>query len=149
MRNNTAMTVIIALVVGAAAFYAGMQYQKSQRPSFAGGQGGQFSNRAFGGGQGRGNFQGARPVIGEILSQDDKSITVKMQDGSTKIVILSGNTTINKATSGSKEDLKTGERVSAFGTINSDGSITAQNIAVGGGMMFRGGLRNTTPQPTK
>lgn len=134
MKNNAVMTLIIVVVVGALAFYGGTQYQKSQRPSFGGGQ---FGSRVFGGGQGRSNSQGARPVIGEILSKDDKSITVQMQDGSTKIVILSDKTMINKATTGSKTDLRTGVRVSAFGTTNSDGSITAQNIAVGGGMMFR------------
>lgn len=58
-----------------------------------------------------------------------------MQDGSTKIIILSDQTVINKSSEGSKSDLKTGERVTTFGTENSDGSITAQNISIGG--MFR------------
>lgn len=141
-QNSIAITVFVAAIVGAAAFYGGMQYQKSKTPSFAGGQfggaGGQGMMR-----QRQGNFQGMRPVNGDIISQDDKSITVKMQDGSSKIVILSAQTTINKASTGSKADLKTGERVVAFGTANADGSITAQNISIGG-EMFRGfgGSRN-------
>lgn len=136
------ITVVVALAAGAAAFFGGMQYQKMQRPNFGdrqfmtGGPNGQI-------GQGRGNLQGARPVSGEVISQDDDSVTVKMQDGSSKIVILSGQTIINKASEGTKSDLKTGERVVAFGTENSDGSITAQNISVGGNMMFRGSSERT------
>jgi hypothetical protein len=105
-----------------------------QRSESAGAPGGRFQGR------GVGSSQGIMPVSGEIISQDDTSITVKLQDGSSKIVILSGNTNINKSSEGSKSDLKTGERVTAFGTTNSDGSITAQNVSIGGNMMFRGGL---------
>ena len=107
MKNKSLiMTVIAVLIVGAVAFYGGMQYQQRQRPNFAGGQFRSLNGQQF---QGRGNFQGARPVNGEIISQDDKSITVKMQDGSSKIVILSDQTMINKSSEGSKSDLKTGE----------------------------------------
>lgn len=134
MKNKSLIMVVVAvLIVGAAAFYGGMQYQKSQRGNFAGGQ---FANRNGepGGFRGQGNN---RPVSGEIISQDDNSITVKMQDGSSKIVILSEKTTINKASTGTKSDLKTGERITAFGTANSDGSVTAENVSIGG-TMFRG-----------
>lgn len=136
------MTIIVALVVGGAAFFGGMQYQKTQaRGPMQGQLGGPNGSGSQGGFQGRGgngNSQGMMPVSGEIISQDDTSITVKMQDGSSKIVILSDNTSVNKSSEGSKQDLKTGETVTAFGTTNSDGSITAQNISIGGNMMFRG-----------
>ncbi len=125
MKNKSLiMTVVAVLIVGVVAFYGGMQYQQRQRPNFAGLRGGQ-NGQQF---QGRGNLQGARPINGEIISQDDKSITVKMQDGSSKIVILSDQTMINKSSEGSKSDLKTGEKVAVFGTENSDGSVTAQNV---------------------
>jgi ribosomal protein S1 len=81
-------------------------------------------------------------VNGEIIGVDEKSITVKMQDGSSRIVILSEKTEINKAASGTKDDLKVGERVAVFGQENSDGSVTAQNIQLN--PMFRGG---PTPTP--
>ena len=112
--------LILVVLVGVGAFFGGMQYQKSQRSAgrgqFAGA--GQFGNR---------NGQN-RPVIGEIVSADDKSITVKLMDGSSKIVILSATTAINKQATGSAADLKTGEKVLVLGKENSDGSITAQNI---------------------
>lgn len=130
------MTITAAAVVGIIGFFGGTLYQKSQGSTFQNGQmRGQF-------GQGRNITQGTRPVMGEIIAQDDKSITVKIQDGSTKIIILSDQTSINKATTGTKSDLKTGERISAFGNQNSDGSVTAQSVSIGEGM-FRGQQGNT------
>lgn len=86
---------------------------------------GQFQPRDTGSPVGR---QGFRPVNGEIISADDKSITVKLPDNSSKIVLLTDTTIINKSAEGAKEDLKTGEKVALFGTENSDGTVTAQNI---------------------
>ena len=124
--KNTKVILIVAIlliVFGGGGFYAGMKYQQSQR--------GQFF-RQFNGSQGGQNNQarrmGFRPVTGEIISRDDKSITVKLQDGGSKIVLFSDSTSINKASEGSKDDLKAGEQVAVFGTDNSDGSVTAQNI---------------------
>ena len=62
-----------------------------------------------------------------------------------KIINISSQTKINKTTSGSQSDLKTGDRVTAFGTTNSDGSVTAQTINLGNGMMMMRGSRNGTP----
>lgn len=148
-KNSVLITVILVILVGAAAFFGGMQFQKSQnRSQFAGqfGANGRGGNRQFGPRTGANG--GA--VVGQILSTDANSITVKMQDGSSKIVLLSGSTSINKQATGSVSDLKTGDRVAVFGTANSDGSVTAQSVqlnpALGPGM--RQGAQ-TTPTPTK
>ena len=66
--------------------------------------------------------------MGEISAQDEKTITVKLQDGSSKIILLSDKTSINKASVGLISDLTVGEKVAVFGTSNADGSVTAQNI---------------------
>ncbi|KKT45818.1 MAG: hypothetical protein UW37_C0040G0007 [Candidatus Gottesmanbacteria bacterium GW2011_GWA2_44_17] len=131
MKNNILIIiVVVALVVGAGGFFAGMKYQESKSPTgrfgsprgeagnFQGVRNGNFEQRA----------QGLRPVNGEIISSDDKSITVKLQDGSSKIVLLNDTTTFSKSAEGSKSDLKTGEKVAVFGTENSDGSVTAQSV---------------------
>ena len=127
MKKSIIITIVLALVVGAGAFYGGMRYQGSRQPAFLrqfrGSQG-----TGMGQGQFQGNRQGFRPVNGEIISSDDKSITVKLQDGSSKIVLLTDKTEINKAAEATKEDLKIGEKVAAFGQENSDGSVTAQSI---------------------
>ena len=75
-----------------------------------------------------GNEANFQPINGEIISSDETSVTIKLQDGSSKIVLLSDSTSINKAESGSKEDLKEGEKVLVLGNSNSDGSVSAQSI---------------------
>ncbi len=150
MKNNhIVITIIVALVVGAAAFYGGMQYQKSQRGNVTFGTAGQ--GRQFGGQFGSRNGGGAggagfRPVVGEIISSDATSMTVKSPDGSSKIVLLSSKTTINKSAAGSVSDLKTGEQVAAFGTQNSDGSLTAQSVQLNPQMRL---MQRPTGQPTQ
>ncbi len=151
-KNSVILTVILVIVVGAAAFFGGMQYQKSQRNNqfaqFAGQQGGNGTfQRRFGGTNGQ---TGEQAVIGEILKIDDNSITIKSQDGNSKIVLLSGSTAINKQDTGSKDDLKTGEKVAVFGKSNSDGSVTAQSVQLNP-MMGQGGrfMMQVTPTPTK
>ncbi len=120
------MTIIVAVVVGGASFFGGMKYQQTKQPSL---------NRQFGqqiGGQQRGGNRtaGIRPTSGEIIASDDKSITVKLADGSSKIILLSDKTTINQTMAGTKADLKMGVKVAMFGTENPDGSVTASSIQV-------------------
>jgi hypothetical protein len=126
-ENLKILLIILALVIGGGVgFFAGMKYQQSKQRNLAR----QFFGQ-MGGRQGAGaNRLGFRPVNGEIIAADEKSITVKLQDGSSKIVIVSEMTQINKAEQATKEDLKVGEKVAVFGQENSDGSVTAQNIQI-------------------
>lgn len=114
-NKNLIITILISALVAGGAFYGGIKYQQSQR----GQQNRNFQNMP------RNNF---RPVNGEIIAVDDKSITVKMPDGSSKIVILSAKTVINKATTAPISELKSGAKVMVTGTTNTDGSVTAENI---------------------
>ncbi len=128
MKNSIVIAILVAIIVGGGAFFGGMKYQQSKQPSFMR-QGGTGAQGARTGANNR-IGAGFRPVNGEILSTDDKSITVKLQDGSSKIVLISDKTEINKAAEATKDDLKTGEKVAVFGQENSDGSVTAQNIQI-------------------
>jgi len=74
------------------------------------------------------NRGGFWPVLGEIISADDKSITVKLQDDSSKIVLINAKTVINKVQTDNKSELKVWEKVSVFGSKNTDGNVTTQNI---------------------
>lgn len=89
---------------------------------------------------------GRGAVVGEIISQDSKSITVKLQDGSSKIVLLSDSATVSKTESGSKSDLKDGTTVAVFGTTNSDGSVTAQNIQLNPAFRFGQSSPSASPR---
>jgi len=122
------ITVAIALATAGAGFFGGMKYQQSRITSgfrqFANG------NRANPNGVGGTNTPSFRPVSGEIISADDGSITVKLNDGSSKLVLLTDTTAIAKSSEAQKQDLNTGEQVLVTGTQNSDGSVTAQNIQI-------------------
>ena len=131
-KNNVIITILVSLLVGGLGFYGGIQYQKSQQ------QGGTIR---------QGNTLGARPVSGEVTSVDNESVTVKMQDGSSKLIIISDSTKINKMSDGTISDLVNGLQVTALGEQNSDGSITAQSVSIGGGM-FQGMPRGNPPSQT-
>ncbi len=127
------------VIIGAGAFFGGMKYQQSKQPSF----GNRLAGMQGRNGQGSVNRQNFRPVNGEILSSDSKSITVKLQDGSSKIVLLTDKTLINKADQATVADLKTGEKVAVFGQQNSDGSVTAQSVQLDPNQI----QRELTPTP--
>ncbi len=119
------ITALVALVVAGISFFGGMKYQQSKIPALGSGR---FAfNGQRGLGMGGGN-RGFRPLSGQVIAIDDKSMTVKTQDGSTKIILLSESTTYSKSNSGTKSDLASGKTVAVFGTENSDGSLTAQNV---------------------
>jgi len=116
-NTNLIIVGITALGIGAAVgFFGGIHYQKTQtRRTLAelAGRSGNGNFRTLLGNR-NGNARGGA-VIGEILSTDDQSLTVKLADGSSKIVLLTSTTAINKATVGSKSDLTAGTRVAVFG----------------------------------
>lgn len=120
MKKTIIVAGLVVILVGGASFWAGMTYQKNRQQAT-------FS-RQFGARLGSGANRGNARLMGDIIKSDEKSITVKLQDGSSKIVLFSDKTMINKATGGTKDDLKVGERVVTFGTDNPDGSVTATNI---------------------
>lgn len=131
-QNNPATNiVVIAIVIGVGAagagFFGGMKYQQSKfgqmTPSTANKQRGQNMT-------GGGSFGGVRPIIGEIKKIDKESIIVQLKDGSSKIIILSGTSLVSKTEYLSVNDLQTGTQVGVFGTLNEDGSVTAQNIQI-------------------
>lgn len=145
MKNNILIAGIIALIIGAGGgFFAGMTFQKSQPVTNLR----QFGNGQLGsrtGDQNRGRIGGGgRQTVGEVINQDDTSMTVKLPDGSTKIVLYSSKTIFNKAAEASISDIKVGTRVGVFGTENSDGSVTAQNIQLN--PAFRGISGTPGPQ---
>ena len=142
--NNKKCAIIIAVVaiiVGVISFYGGTTYEKNSLSkqgllrSTNGGPGGanqqgRQGGRAFGGGQGGPNGAQGDFTSGQIISKDDKSITVKTRDGGSKIIFFSASTAIGKSVSGSAGDLSNGQQVMASGKTNSDGSLSADNIQI-------------------
>ncbi len=128
MKKFLPLVIVIVIVVVAGAFYGGMLYSQSQRPSFANGR--------FG--QGVANFNGQRPngqngasvVSGQILSKDEQSITVQIRNAGSKIIFLSDSTSVGKFVDGTAADLTVGENVMVNGTTNSDGSVSATSVQI-------------------
>lgn len=139
MAKKLLPIIIVVIVVGVGAFYGGMKYGQSKGSQSAG----SFVNltpeqrqarlQQFGaGGVGaqRGTQTNGGFASGEIISKDDKSITVKLQDGGSKIIFFSDTTEIVKLASGTLGDLEVGKTVSVNGKANQDGSVTAQSIQI-------------------
>ena len=126
-KNIIVLFVLVALVVGVSCFYGGMAYgknfKKAFRPDITGmEQRGDVANRAGGA---TGGF-----VSGEVISQDNQSINVKLKDTGTKIIFFSTSTQIMKISTGSTSDIAIGSNLTITGKANADGSITAQSIQI-------------------
>jgi hypothetical protein len=146
-KNNTTIITILLVVIGiGAGFFGGMKYTDYQRTQgraggarqFPAGTNGQIQNR---------NGLGGRPVTGEVINIDDTSITVKTQDGGSKIIMLSNTTTYSKTAEGTIQDVVVGRQVGVVGTENSDKSMTAQTIQLN--PQFRMGTVSAQPTPSK
>jgi len=150
MKQHIILPIVLsAVIAGGGGFFAGTKYQQSKRGNFVQMNGGPGGTMMFRNGNGAGNGgtrSGFRPVAGAIIKTDDTSITVKLSDGSSKIVLVSEKTTVNKATEGSKSDLTIGTSVAVFGNANSDGSVTAQNIQLNPTRLDNQGTPIPTPK---
>ena len=121
-KNPIAVMVIVAIIVGVIAFYAGTTMGKGSSPS---------GRRNFNpSGNGIGFARNGGFVNGQILKQDATSITVQMRDGTSRIVFLSDTTTVQKSVAGSVSDLSVGEQVMVTGTQSSDGTVAANSIQI-------------------
>jgi hypothetical protein len=143
MKNNYLVTFISVVLIGGIAFYGGLSYQKN-KDSLAGLSVQDLPAKlqslglAGGGSGGAGTFAGRNggrrgvggAVMGVIISKDDQSITVKLRDGSTKIVYLSASTTVGAIVSASSSDLAVGKTIVVSGTANSDGSVAATTVQI-------------------
>lgn len=142
-QKHIIMMVALLVIIGISAFFGGTKYQQRKsmkgfnRQDFAVQGRGQGMGQGMGQGTGasdatknRGQTPGFRQTVGEIISADDKSITVKLADGSSKIILISDSTTINQSTAAAKTDLKVGTKVAVMGDQTTDGSVTGRNIEI-------------------
>ena len=123
------------LLVGGGLFVAGTKFSGGPKGfQNLGSEDRQARIQQFSGEMGGGMMRGARVdgggVTGEIISRDDKSMTVKLSDGGSKIIFYSSETAITKSVSGTVNGLTVGEQVMVLGTANDDGSVTAQSIQI-------------------
>jgi len=142
MTKKVLPIIVVLIAIGGGAFYGGMKYAESKNPqsNFARND---FQNLRNLSPEDRqdmlqksgtdlsargGNRMGSGMIAGEIIAKDEQSVTVKLQDGGSKIIFYSGSTGIEKFMAGSSSDLEIGKTVMVNGKTNDDGSITAQSI---------------------
>ncbi len=147
MKNHIGFTILACVLVAGGAFYGGMQYASAKTKST--GSTGQFRQGGAFGGQGRNGGTGRANggfVNGEVLSKDDKSVTIKLTSGGSKIVFFTTSTHVGKLVDGTADDLAVGKTVTVTGDANSDGSVTAQSIQIRpAGALFPQGGANAAP----
>jgi hypothetical protein len=132
MQNkNIVISVIVCVVVAGISFWGGMKYDASKnvinQMTNRGGQGGFNQNGGIKNQGMRGGINGGA-VLGEILSVDSTSMTIKLRDGGSKIVLFSPSSKVEKTVDGTTSDVVVGKTVMVTGTANPDGSVSATSI---------------------
>ena len=154
-KNQVISLVIIGVLALGGGFFGGMQYGGSSgsQGNIRGGDvtanlTGQFQDSSEhgdwnGDGQHRsgGNHPGrisgpargrdGRALVGEVLGVEDGALTLKTQDGGSKIIFFAESTQVREIISGSVDDALEGEQIVVFGQENPDGSYSAQAIQFG------------------
>jgi hypothetical protein len=134
---------ITAVVAGTLGYVGGVKMSGMRRTvQFGGGERNVMMTR---GGEGNstaqkpsgnvGRIMGPRSTIGEVIAKDANSMTVKMNDGSSRIIILSDKTTYRISSDANLDKIEVGTKIAAFGETGSDGSITATSIEINPVMM--------------
>lgn len=130
-KKILAATVAIVILVGGGSFYGGMKYAQGKTPQRS--AQGNFGNLQRTGAANMGGLRGSGSggfTAGEIIAKDNGSITVKLNNGGSKIVFYSDTTEVDKFAKGTASDLQIGESVTISGQANQDGSITAQSVQI-------------------
>ena len=128
----TIILTVLIIVAGAGGFFGGRQYEKSKLPApFRNANfnarnvnGSIFGGRGFGGQFGA----GGSATRGDVTSVSGNTVTVKLANGGSRIVILSSSTQVEKSATASVSDVTVGTTINAIGTANSDGSLTATTV---------------------
>jgi len=130
MKKQTT-TIIIGIVLIIIAFFGGKAYGKSHATPAAGGAYAGFTRGAGGAGfAGRTGGAAGGATIGQVVSEDASSITVSLAAGGSKIILYTPTTTVSKTSAGTISDVTVGSTITATGTANSDGSMTATAIQI-------------------
>ncbi len=141
-KNKAAAGVVVIALVCFGLGFLTSNLIKSKTPSngfnpaaMGGGAGGFGQGGAVSGqrGTGQAGNRTARMggfINGTLLKKDATSLTIKMRDGSSKIVLVTSSTKALKMADTTLDEFTEGADVMVSGTANPDGSVTAQTVQV-------------------
>lgn len=148
----------VALAIGAAGgYFAGTSVSKqadSRRPgqfaaNFDGTRMGDRTGTGMTARGGTGRNLGL--TRGEVLQVGEGSLTVKLPDGGSRVVLFDDSVQVTSCSAGDSSLLQAGQQVMANGSVGSDGSVAAQTIQIVpewmGGQF--GGRMQPQEQPTE
>jgi len=130
------MGVVGVLIVVIISFYGGMVYARKNITAANASRQGNFNQNGFTGPNGsrmmgqntRGGNNGGGFISGDVISMDATSMTIKLRDGGSKIVLFSPASKVEKTVDGVISDVAVGKSVMVTGTTNPDGSVSATSI---------------------
>jgi len=137
MQNKKIIGGVIAgLIIVMVSFYGGMVYARKNITNANISRQGNFNQNGFTGQNGsrmmgqniRGGSNGGGFTSGEVISMDATSMTIKLRDGGSKIVLFSPASKVEKTVDGAIADVAVGKSVMVTGTTNPDGSVSAISI---------------------
>lgn len=126
-KNKTVIgTGVITLIIGIGIGYAGAgALARSTAPQFARGN---FTAGSPGGAMRGGSANGGGFLSGTIVKEGQNTMTLNTRDGSSHVVFITPDTNVSKSVDGTIADVSVGSTVIISGTINSDGSVSANLI---------------------
>ncbi|HUY62874.1 MAG TPA: hypothetical protein VMV50_03780 [Candidatus Paceibacterota bacterium] len=135
MNKNLVVVAVVALAIGLGIGYYVPHGAAAATPSggFAG-RTGSFTRGGAGGGF----------LSGIVAKEDSGSITLNMSDGTSRVVLVTPDTTVSKSVDGTLSDVAVGSNIIVSGTTNSDGSVSANLIQVRPASLSANG---STPHP--
>jgi len=133
MKNkNNLISVGLVIVFTGIGFFAGVKYNQAKQPSFSRAPNGfaRGANQSVGGNLPSKADSGSEMIRGKVVGKDDQGIALELDDGSSKLVLVSATTQINKAIEASIDDLAVDDQIMVFGQLDSSGAVTASQIQV-------------------
>ncbi|HPT66071.1 MAG TPA: hypothetical protein PK257_02050 [Candidatus Woesebacteria bacterium] len=138
-KINLSIVIVLVLVALGLGFTIGTLVQRNKRPNFRTTNGQQFQtgtrqlgDRTNGTNLGfqKGGPSGQNNASGEVIKIDDSSITIKTQNGGSKLIMISGSTIYKQLMDTDKSKLQVGSQIIVDGEAGTDGSITGKTISI-------------------
>lgn len=119
------LAVVLILIAGVGGFYGGTMYGKKEnnQPS-------QKIIRPMDPSKDQPTRENGGVFNAEVVSVDNDVLTVKLQDGTSKIVLIPETTPIRTSKQLSFKDIKVGEMLIVTGYVNDESTIRARSIQV-------------------